>query len=230
MEMNKKIFLVGLLITSILFISILFFNSLANNQREKAVLDRMNDVVGEYENMQTLIFMSEIFGEDSTCVGLQSTLLTMDKGLWDLGLKIDLYRQVTENFMQDPFYVQQKTEFNRKEVLYFAMLKRMKDMCRLNQTIISYFYKRKEACPDCDAQSFVLADIKRDLEKMNREDEIAIFSFDADLDIASINLLTRVYNITSYPSIVLGNITYSGLHNKKETISLFCREKKMAIC
>ena len=228
--MNKKIFLVGLLITSILFISILFFNSLANNQREKAVLDRMNNVVGEYENMQTLIFMSEIFGEDSTCVGLQSTLLTMDKGLWDLGLKIDLYRQVTENFMQDPFYVQQKTEFNRKEVLYFAMLKRMKDMCRLNQTIISYFYKRKEACPDCDAQSFVLADIKRDLEKMNREDEIAIFSFDADLDIASINLLTRVYNITSYPSIVLGNITYSGLHNKKETINLFCREKKMAIC
>jgi len=190
----------------------------------------MNSVVGEYENMQTLIFMSEIFGEDSTCVGLQSTLSTMDKGLWDLGLKIDLYRQVTENFMQDPFYVQQKTEFNRKEVLYFAMLKKMKDMCRLNQTIVSYFYKKKDICPDCDAQSFVLADIKRDLEKINREDELAIFSFDADLNIASINLLTRVYNITSYPSIVLGNTTYSGLYNKKELTKLFCREKKLAIC
>ena len=228
--MNKKIFLIGLLITSILFISIIYFNSLANSQREKAVLDRMNSVVGEYENMQTLIFMSEIFGEDSTCVGLQSTLSTMDKGLWDLGLKIDLYRQVTENFMQDPFYVQQKTEFNRKEVLYFAMLKKMKDMCRLNQTIVSYFYKKKDICPDCDAQSFVLADIKRDLEKINREDELAIFSFDADLNIASINLLTRVYNITSYPSIVLGNTTYSGLYNKKELTKLFCREKKLAIC
>lgn len=227
--MKKTIFFLGLLITFTIFISILFFNNLTNNQREKAVLEKMNNVVGEYENLQTLIFMSEFFGEDSTCVGLQSTLSTMDKGLWDLGLKIDLYRQVTENFMQDPFYVQQKTEFNRKEVLYFAMLKKMKDMCRLNQTIVSYFYK-KDICPDCDAQSFVLADIRRDLEKMNREDELAIFSFDVDLNIASINLLTRVYNITSYPSIVLGNTTYSGLHNKKELTRLFCMEKKLAIC
>ena len=228
--MNKKIFLIGLLITSILFISILFFNSLANNKREKEVLERMNSVVGEYENIQTLIFMSEIFGEDSTCVGLQSTLSTMDKGLWDLGIKIDLYRQVTENFMQDPFYVQQKTEFNRKEVLYFAMLKKMKDMCKINQTIVSYFYKKKEECPDCDSQSFVLADIKRDLERLNKEDELAIFSFDTDLNLSSVNLLTRVYNITSYPSIVLGNTTYSGLYNKKEATRLFCKERKLPIC
>jgi len=227
---KRTLFLTGLLITSILFITILFFNNLANNQREKAVLDRMNSVVGEYENMQTLIFMSEIFGQDSTCVGLQSTLSTMDKGLWDLGIKIDLYRQVTENFMHDPFYVEQKTEFNRKEVLYFAMLKKMKDMCAINQTIVSYFYKKKEECPDCDAQSFVLADIKRDLENINKENELAIFSFDTDLGLSSINLLARVYNVTSYPSIVVGNATYSGLHNKKETINILCREKKLSIC
>ena len=228
--MKKSIFLIGLLITSIIFVSILFSNNLINSQREKTVLEKMNQVVGEYENIQTLIFMSEFFGEDSACTGLQSTLSTMDKGLWDLGLKIDLYRQVTENFMQDPFYVEQKTEFNRKEVLYFAILKKMKDMCKINQTIVSYFYKKKEYCPDCDAQSFVLADIRRDLEKINKDDELAIFSFDADLSIPSINLLIKVYNITTYPSIVVGNTTYSGLYNKKEIIKLFCKEKKLSIC
>lgn len=228
--MKKRIFLVGFLITSIIFLSILFLNNSINSQREKAVIERMNNVVGEYENIQTLIFMSEFFGQDSTCIGLQSTLTTMDKGLWDLGLKIDLYRQVTENFIQDPFYVEQKTEFNRKEVLYFAMLKKMKEMCKLNQTILSFFYKKKEYCPDCDPQSFVLADIKRDLEKIHKGEELAIFSFDSDLDMPSISLLTKVYNISSYPSIVIGNTTYSGLYNKKELTKLLCSEKKLSIC
>ena len=49
--MKKSIFLVGFLITSIIFMAILFLNSSVNSQREKAVLEKMNKVVGEYENI-----------------------------------------------------------------------------------------------------------------------------------------------------------------------------------
>lgn len=230
MALKKGIFLIGLLITSILFLSIFFLNSLGDDKREQAVIEKMNNVVREYEDMQTLMFMSEFFGQESTCVALENMLITMNKGLWDLGIKIDLYRQVTENFMQDPFYIEQKVEFNRKEVLYFAMLKKMKDMCKINQTIVSFFYKKKENCPDCDAQSFVLSDVKRDLEKIKKDNELAIFSFDADMDLPAINLLLKVNNISSYPSIVVGNQTYSGLYDKKRLVKVLCKESKLAIC
>lgn len=230
MALDKKIFLIGFFITSLIFLSILFLNSLMDDKREEAVIQRMSNIVEEYEDMQTLLLMSEFFGEEATCVALESMLVSMNKGLWDLGMKIDLYRQATEEFMKDPFYLEQKREFNRKEVLYFSMLKKMKDMCNVDQTIISFFYKKKEDCPDCDAQSFVLADIRRDVEKKKKDEELALFSFDADIGLPSINLLIKFYNITFYPCIVIEDMIYCGLHDKKQLINILCKENNQTIC
>jgi len=230
MAVERKILLSGFLITTLIFIAILFFNSLVNDEREDVVLERMDKIVEEYEEMQSLLFMTEFFGEESTCVALSSMLSSMNKGLWELGVKIDSYRQVTEEFMKDPFYLDQKRKFNRREVLYFSMFKKMKEMCKINQTIVSYFYRKKDFCPDCDAQSFVLGDIKRDLENKKKDDQLAVFSFDADLDLSSINLLTKVYNVTSYPCMVVENNTYCGLYDKDSIIEILCGYNDLALC
>jgi len=227
---NKRIFFTGFVITGLIFISIMFANSLMNDKREGAVMERMNQVVEEYEEMQNLLIMSEFFGEESTCVALENMLYNMNKGLWDLGKKIDSYREATQEFLKDPFYQEQKRQFNRKQSLYFSIMKRLEDKCEFNQTIVSYFYKKKEYCENCDAVSFVLSDIRNDLENIEKEDELLIFSFDADLDLPSINLLTRFYNITEYPSIVIGDNVYPGLFNKKQLKSVLCEEAELSIC
>jgi hypothetical protein len=230
MEIDKNLFIKGLLITMLLFLIVLFLNTMANDKREDVLVEKMNRVVQEYEDMQALMFMSEFFGEEATCVALGSMLSEMNKGVWDLGIKIDLYRQAREEFMEDPFYIQQKKEFNRKEVLYFSMLKKMKEMCRLNQTMVSFFYRKKEFCLDCDAQSFVLSDIKRDLGKLGKDEELPVFSFDADMGIPAINLLIKFYDITEYPCLVIEDQKHCGLHNKKETLNLICKHKKLPLC
>ena len=120
MVVDKKILWMGLLITSLIFITVLFSNFFVDDEREKIVLERMDKIVGDYEEMQSLLLMSEFFGEEATCDALSSMLYNMNKELWELGLKIDSYRQVTEEFMRDPFYLDQKKKFNRKEVLYFT--------------------------------------------------------------------------------------------------------------
>ena len=220
----------AILITSIILISIIFSNILMGSKREDIVIDRMTDLVGDYEEMQTLLLMSEFFGEEATCLALESMLSSMNNELWDLGRKIDAYRQATEQFMKDPFYIQQKTRFNRKEVLYFSMLKKMKEMCEVNQTIVSFFYRKKEYCQDCDAQSFVLTDIRKELEKKGKEQELALFSFDADLDLPSVSLLIKFYNVSSYPCMVINNNAYCSLYDKKQLVTILCRERKLSIC
>jgi len=212
MAVDKRIFIAAFLITILIFISILFSNYLLDNKREDIVTERMDSFIEQYEEIQTLLLMSEFFGEDATCDALGSALSNMNKDVWELGIKIDSYRQATEDFMNDPFYLEQKKRFNRKEVLYFTMFKKMNEMCQTNQHIISYFYKRKENCPDCDTQSFVIADIKRSNEGL------AIFSFDADLDLAPINILIKSYNVTSYPCLVINGKASCRLHNKDELL------------
>lgn len=225
MVKNKGIFIAAAIITVMLFISIYSFNMFLNTQRERIVIDKMEEVIDEYQEIQALSLMSEVFGKDMTCLSLESRLAHMDKTLWDAGVKIDRYREVTEKFVTDPFYIDQKIKFNRNEIIYFSMVKEMKDWCKFNQTIILYFYKKKEHCPDCDAQSFVLTDLNKEIDE-----EIAIFSFDSDLELPSVKTLELFYNISSYPCIVIEDITYCGLHNKNTIIGMLCEHKDISLC
>ncbi len=194
-------------------------------QRERVIIDRMEDVLDEYQELQTLSLMSDVFGKEMTCLSLEKRLDYMDKTLWDTGVKIDSYREVTEKFITDPFYLNQKQKFNRNEILYLSMLKEMKDWCEFNQTIILYFYKKKEDCSDCDSQAFVLTDLNKEID-----DEIAIFSFDSDLELPSVKTLELFYNIDSYPCLVIEDDTYCKLHNKNKLIDRLCYYKDLSVC
>lgn len=211
MVTKNRILILALLITVLLFTTIYFSNFMLNQEREGAILEHMDMIVDNYEEMQTLSMMSEVFGEEVTCLSMQARMQSMDKELWDTGLKIDQYRAVTEQFMTDPFYIEQKRRFNNNEIMYYSMIKRMKEWCDFDQATILFFYKKKEECPDCDAQSFVLTDIKKDLGN-----EVAIFSFDVDLDLAPVQILATYYNLTSYPCTVIEETAYCGLFDKDE--------------
>ena len=103
-------------------------------------------------------------------------------------------------------------------------------MCGFDYTIVSYFYRKKEFCPDCDAQSFVLSDIKKDLEDLERDEELLIFSFDADLELPAVNILIRHYNITEYPSIIIDDRPYTGLYKKNGLKKMLCKDNNLSIC
>ncbi|MFW6230618.1 MAG: hypothetical protein ACOC32_01190 [Nanoarchaeota archaeon] len=224
---KKRIFGIALLVTVVLLAGIIYSNTVLNDKREEAVLGRMNDIVQEYEEMQTLFFLSDFFGEESTCIALESMLASMNKDLWDLGIKIDSYRQASEEIAESPFYFEQKKHFNQRAVLYFSMLKRLKRMCDVNQTIMTFYYENKEDCPDCDPQSFVLTDIRRDLEDLGRGQELALFSFDAELDLPSVDLLMRHYNFSQLPCMVIEEESFCGLHNKKELKKILCKNASL---
>lgn len=225
MAVDKSILVAAGIITVLLFVVIISSNVLMGKGREIAVLNRMENMVEDYKEMQAILLMVDVFGKEITCLALGEGLTKMDKSIWETGMKIDQYRAATEQFMKDPFYLEQKKKFNMNEVLYFSMLKQMKDLCDVNQTTVLFFYRKKEECPDCDAQSFVLTDLKKELNQ-----EIAIFSFDVDLDMASVNVLTKFYKLTSYPCVVIEEKPYCGLYNKNSMIKLLCEHKDLSVC
>ena len=225
MVTNKGIFIIAAMITIMLFISIYSFNLYLNTQRERVIVEKMEGVLDEYQETEVLSLMSQVFGKEMGCLSLEKSLANMDKTLWDTGIKIDRYREVTERFITDPFYISQKIKFNRNEMLYLLMLKEMEDWCNFNQTIILYFYKKKDICQNCDGQAFVLTDLNKEIDA-----EIAIFSFDSDLELPSVSTLELFYNITSYPCIVVGDKAHCRLYNKNQLIDLLCNYGNISIC
>jgi len=67
---------------------------------------------------------------------------------------------------------------------------------------------------------------------MNREidEELSIFSFDADLELPSISVLTQFYNVTEYPCMVIEDGTYCGLRDKRMMTDVLCQGRNLSIC
>ena len=217
MEVKKSIFLKAFIVTLAIFLSVFSLNMYLNSEREKVVNERMNEVVAEFEEFQALNNLMEVFGENATCMTLTSRIRLLDTNIWKLGQKIEAYKQVTKNYWDDPYYQLQKQTFNRQEVIYLSILKEMKRRCGYNQTEILFFYRKSELCQKCDDQAYIL-----DYFNQRIDPEIAIFSFDADLALPSVDVLQSVYNVTEYPCLVVDDSVHCGINDKAQTQKILC--------
>jgi len=225
MEVDKKLLLTAGAITALLFATIFGLNTLLNERREEIVLNRMQELTEEFSETQTMMYLMQAYGENVTCIALREQMSYLDEKIWKLGNKIDSYQKVVKEYSDNPFYLNQKSKFNRQEVMYLSMMKEMKQECEINQTIVVYFYGRCDEGVKCDEQSYVLTYINERID-----DEIALFSFDTDLNVASVGLLKAIYNITELPAIVVEEHKYEGFHNKNEVESILCNHSNLSIC
>jgi hypothetical protein len=226
MEVSRWVFAKAFVITVLVMVIIYSVNVFLNSKREISVAADMDETVETLQEMEALTQLMHEFGENSTCLTLKTQLQLLDKQTWRLGDKIEDYRKLTQEYMSDPYYLQQKRKFNRQEVLYLSLLGQIRQKCDINQTVILYFYRSVEECDKCDDQAFVLTHLNQRIDP-----ELAIFSFDHDLDIPSVNVLENVYNVTSYPCIVVEGETYCGIRGTQEVEGYLCKKTpSLSIC
>jgi hypothetical protein len=215
--MKKTVGLLALLITVFLLATILLISSSLEKRRQNSLDTEMQKIYNSLSEMQVYTLMSDIYGGKMACIAFQEKLRELDKSTWELGLKLDQYRVASEEFRKDPYYVEQKQIFNENEVLYLMLLKKVKKECEMQQSVVLFFYKNSDDCKKCDDQSFILSDINREIDR-----ELAVFSFDTDLNLTTINLLTTFYEIKEYPCIVVEDTPYCGIQDKDFIVQKIC--------
>jgi hypothetical protein len=226
MEVSRWIFAKALVVTLIILVTIYSFNVFLNSKREISVTNDMDQTVETLEEMEALTQTMQMFGENATCVTLRTELRVLDKQIWTLGEKIESYQKISEEYMDDPYYIKQKKKFNRQEVLYLSLLSQVKRKCDIKNSIILYFYGNWTECQQCDQQAYVLNHIGQKMK-----DDVSIFSFDTTLGIPSVDVLVDVYGINSYPCLVIDGATYCGLRDKAEVEAKMCeRSPELSIC
>jgi len=217
MALKKNLLLIAFLITVLMLLSLLLLSKIMDNSRANYLDDQVRTLYEEFNDFQTFFLMAQAYGDEMACLAFDTKIKEMDKSIWKLGQKIDEYRAATEQFRKSGYYYEQKKTFNENEVLYLVLLKTLKERCGFNQEIILFFYRNSEDCKKCDDQSFVLTDINKDIDQ-----EIAIFSFDMDIDITKVNLLSKFYEINELPCLVINETTYCGIRDKDFIINTIC--------
>ncbi len=223
--MKKQLYVLAFLITVFLLATILILGDVFDSEREETINSLIQDTYNNLHEMQTFMLMSEIYGDDMACLAFKSKLDDLDDTLWELGVKLDRYRTATEEFAKDPFYLAQKKVFNENEVFYLMLLAKVNQVCDYDQEIISFYYVNSEDCTKCDDQSFILTDIKRDAKG-----ELLIFSFDADLDLTSIQLLMDYHELNEFPCLVINDETYCGIQSRDFIIETVCENSSTHFC
>ena len=230
-EIKKYIAIVAFLITLVLFLSFVILGNMLDEKREKFLNSEFSRLYRDINDIQTITLVSQLFDEKFVCIALQNKLMDMNKYIWNLGQRIDRYRAATEEFTKDEFYIEQKTKFNEQEMIYFLLMRNIIQKCNITKELVLFFYKNSDECKKCEDQSFILTDIKETEDKMKR-DQIAVFSFDMDLNISTVKMLSDYYNINpnELPCIVIGKDKYCGIQDKDRILDLLCKRNNLTIC
>jgi HJR/Mrr/RecB family endonuclease len=216
-KMKNIVPILALLITIFLFATVLLVSSTFEQRRQVYLDTEMQKVYNSLNDMQIYMLMSDTYDQKMACIAYKEKLRDLDKTTWQLGQKIDQYRAASEEFRKDPYYLQQKQVFNENEMLYLLLLKKVKETCDMQQSIIIFFYQNSDDCKKCDDQSFILTDIHRDIDK-----DAAIFSFDIDLNLTTVRLLREYYDVKELPCVVIDDHPYCGIQGRDFIVGKIC--------
>lgn len=211
MEIAKNIYLIALLITIFLFATILIIDNTLSRSREDRINSILTTTSSDFIELQSFFLLVDIYKDNISCDAFKVKLQEMDKDLWDFGKKLDKYRIASEQFEKDTFYTQSKAVFNKNEMLYYLLLLKSRAACNTKPNSVVYFYKNSRECGLCDSQAFVLSDLKT-----KHGNSLSVFAFDTDIPSASIATLRELYNVSSYPCVVINGEPMCGIRSSFE--------------
>lgn len=225
MALTRQVLVTALFITLFLLSTILLLGRVLNDKRQTVVSGEVSQLYSQLSEIQTFFLLSQTYGNEMACLTFEQKLKDLDSSIWQLGIRLDQYRAASEEFTKSSFYLDQKRVFNENELIYMTLLTDLKERCGYHQTVVAYFYKNSQECPQCDDESAVLTSIN---DKLN--EDVAIFSYDMDLNITSLNLIAKYYNVTAYPCTVVDGVTHCGMQGRDQVMQAICSTSNISAC
>lgn len=218
---KKTIAVISLIITTFLLITIILLGAILNQGRERYINEQLQSIQNDFGNMETLSLMADSYDKKMSCLAIKKQLKDLDGRLWKLGEKLEKYKSASEEFYEDEYYKKQKRVFNENQVYYYLLMRKMMKKCNLSKETILFFYKNSEECEKCEDQSFILSDINKKDDEDGKQ-ELAIFSFDMDLNLSTINVLADYYEINKFPCIVIDEEKHCGIKGERFIMEEVC--------
>lgn len=109
----------------------------------------------------------------------------------------------------------------------WLLQERIKKNCGTKVVTVLYFYSTEE-CDDCLIQGTILSILKNEFRE-----KLMVFPLDIKVEVSMIDILRKRFNITTTPSLVIEEKTYTGIVSKDDLKSIICdvlKEENLAIC
>lgn len=209
----KRYFAAGV-ITILIFLLGLLLGVVMDYERVNSLEDTYKVYDLDYRSLQLQFSLLNTFGDDkASCGAFEVAMDTAVAELVDSLTKVENYDKLSLS-QKEKFDLLQR-RYLLDNIRYWTVVKEAEKICDINRLAILYFYSG-EHCSNCPDQGVILTYFKK-----KYEDQLLVFPINVDLseDESAIKFLLKNYNISTYPSVVIGDKVYSGVVATKEELS-----------
>lgn len=199
MEFKRDIikYIIVLLITGSIFFSVFYISDKVSTSR----IERLGEL---QERMSLSILSTETrfaLLKESSCsdIFLGSELeIGVTRELNNLVSRIKFLESELGSDDEDVLYL--KERYALLQIKDYLLVKELSNRCEYNITTVLYF--NGEDCTECKNQSIVLDAIREE------DDNVRVYWFDGAINVATVDILETLFEIETYPALVVGDETY----------------------
>jgi len=178
--------------------------------KSEDIHDRYRQTELDWYDIQLQTEYYQIYPVEDQCdVAIQNNLEFSDK-IYSRGQEIDRYEAQSKILNE---LTQDKQEYALLKFQFWLNAIKIREVCGADYVTMIYFYNdvpNPTEFVEQNAESNILFDLKQELGP-----EVILVPLPADLDIDSIDLLSKQFNIQQIPSVVLNeNIVLPGVSSK----------------
>ncbi len=187
-----------------------YLSSYVNNKKINEIKDIQNKIAVDILSSETQFALLE----ELSCQDVDNSILSQE--IATIAEKLSYSEQ---NVGAKDEIELLKKQYTILQVKDFLLSKRIAERCKQVITSIFYFYGNKDACTDCEKQSYVLDAIRQ------KYPSVRVYSFDYNLDLSTIKALTSIYKIqNTLPGLVISGKTVSGFKTVEDLETLLPKE------
>lgn len=191
---NKKTYLLAAVLTLVIILGGFGLNWIINAQREDAI--QKNLLSMQSSMMESQLEMDYLIGFAGGCSLLEEGKKNIAKTLVETNRKLVQYN---ENAIGGAEIMRLKTDQSVLYVKYWLFTVKMKDICKTNVSTIMYFW---DISPESQQQGYVLDSVSE-----RYGSSVLVVPLDYNFDLGIIRILSKQFNVTKAPTIVINEKT-----------------------
>jgi len=214
-KFQKRRYVMAAALTGIIFVLGLLLGLVIEFQRIGFVQQNKEIQDLDYESLQIQYMYIDLLGQEKNC---QAMIQTFDKSVNSLEATRNRIEQYSQGSMinKNDFDILQK-EYSLAQIRYWLLARKTKSLCNTNIATILYFFGPDEICSKCNEQAFVLTYLKKRLK-----DNLLNFVLRGDQEEPMVTILKANYNITQYPTLIIGEKKFEGFISRSDILAEVC--------
>ena len=223
-SISKRRYFVAGIITILLFTTGLLVGMVFDYGRVRQLENTYQEYDLNYRSLQLQFSLLNSLDNERGCVAFNSAMNMAVRELDASLQQVENYKDASSS--QEASFETLQRKYVLDNIRYWTIVTDAKKICDIDKSVILYFYS-KDDCKDCSDQGVILTYFKR-----KYGENLLVFPINVDLmnQEPLIGVLSDIYNVTSYPSIVVEDKMYEGVVSKDNLFEMICENLDDAEC